>query len=80
MLPTLVYGLTSAATSPNGVSHWGDTKIIVSLTAAVVLLATFIVIEVRSEYALMPLRIFRNRDRSADGHLDERAALGGRAT
>jgi hypothetical protein len=45
-----------------------------------VLLATFIVIEARSEYALMPLRIFRNRDRSADGHLDERAALGGRAT
>jgi hypothetical protein len=36
MLATLVYGLTSAATSPNGVSHWGDTKVIVSLTAAVV--------------------------------------------
>jgi EmrB/QacA subfamily drug resistance transporter len=64
-LAALVYGLTSAATSPNGVSHWGDTKVIVSLTAAVVLLATFLVIEVRSEYALMPLRIFRNRDRSA---------------
>ena len=28
----LVYGLTSAATSPNGVSHWGDTKVIVALT------------------------------------------------
>jgi EmrB/QacA subfamily drug resistance transporter len=61
----LVYGLTSAATSPNGVSHWGDTKVIVSLTASVVLLATFLVIEARSPHALMPLRIFRNRDRSA---------------
>jgi hypothetical protein len=30
-----------------------------------VLLAAFIVIESRSEHALMPLRIFRNRDRSA---------------
>jgi EmrB/QacA subfamily drug resistance transporter len=64
-LAALVYGLTSAATSPNGVSHWGDTKVIVSLAAAVVLLATFIVIEARSPHALMPLRIFRNRDRSA---------------
>src|SRR3984885_10198027 len=64
-LAALVYGLSSAATSPNGVSHWGDTKVMVSLTAAVVLLATFVVIEARSEHALMPLRIFRNRDRSA---------------
>src|ERR1022692_1770892 len=64
-LAALVYGLTSAATSQNGVSHWGDTKVILSLTASVVLLAAFIVIESRSEHALMPLRIFRNRDRSA---------------
>jgi EmrB/QacA subfamily drug resistance transporter len=64
-LAALVYGLTSAATSQNGVSHWGDTKVIVSLTAAVVLLVTFVIIESRSEHALMPLRIFRNRDRSA---------------
>src|SRR5229473_591984 len=64
-LAALVYGLTSAATGQNGVSHWGDTKVIVSLTAAVVLLAAFIVIEARSEHALMPLRIFRNRDRSS---------------
>src|SRR6266704_1944458 len=64
-LAALVYGLTSAATSQNGVSHWGDSKVIVALTAAVALLAAFIVIEARSEHALMPLRIFRNRDRSA---------------
>jgi EmrB/QacA subfamily drug resistance transporter len=64
-LVALVYGLTEAATTPNGVSHWGDTKVLASLSAAVVLLATFLVIEMRSKYALMPLRIFRNRDRSA---------------
>ena len=64
-LAALVYGLTSAATSANGVSHWGDTKVIASLTAAVVLLVSFVFIESRSPHALMPLRIFRNRNRSA---------------
>src|SRR5580700_2937453 len=63
-LAALVYGLSSAATTANGVSHWGDTKVIVSLTAAVVLLAAFVVIEMRSKVALMPLWIFRNRNRS----------------
>jgi EmrB/QacA subfamily drug resistance transporter len=64
-LAALVYGLSSAATTANGVSHWGDTKVLISLTAAVVLLASFLVIESRSKHALMPLRIFKNRDRSA---------------
>jgi EmrB/QacA subfamily drug resistance transporter len=63
-LAALVYGLSSAATTANGVSHWGDTKVIVSLVAAVVLLAVFLIIESRSKHALMPLRIFRNRNRS----------------
>jgi EmrB/QacA subfamily drug resistance transporter len=63
-LASLVYGLSSAATTPNGVSHWGDTKVIASLAAAVVLLTSFIIIESRSKHALMPLRIFRNRNRS----------------
>jgi EmrB/QacA subfamily drug resistance transporter len=63
-LAALVYGLTSAATTPNGVSHWGDTKVVASLTAAVVLLVSFVVIEARSRHALMPLRIFDNRNRS----------------
>ena len=63
-LVALVYGLTSAGTTPNGVSHWADTKVLASLGAAVVLLATFIFIEARSRHALMPLRIFRNRNRS----------------
>ena len=60
----LVYGLSNAATSQSGVSHWGDTKVIVSLAAAVVLLAAFAVIEVRSKHALLPMRVLRSRDRS----------------
>jgi EmrB/QacA subfamily drug resistance transporter len=63
-LAALVYGLSSAATTQDGVSHWGDTKVLASLTAAVVLLASFLVIESRSKHALMPLRVFRNRNRS----------------
>ncbi len=63
-LAALVYGLSNAATSPNGVSHWGDTKVIVSLVAAVVLLLTFGFIEVRSRSALVPIRVLRSRDRT----------------
>jgi Major Facilitator Superfamily len=58
----LVYGLTNAATSSNGVSHWGDAKVVASLTAGVVLLATFAVIEARSRHALLPVRLLRSRD------------------
>jgi EmrB/QacA subfamily drug resistance transporter len=63
-LVALVYGLTNAATSPNGVAHWHDAKVVSSLAAAVVLLVTFVLIEARSRHALMPLRIFHNRNRS----------------
>jgi EmrB/QacA subfamily drug resistance transporter len=63
-LAALVYGLSNAATTPDGVSHWGDTKVIASLAAAAVLLAAFGIIEVRSKHALMPLRVLRSRDRS----------------
>jgi EmrB/QacA subfamily drug resistance transporter len=63
-LAALVYGLSSAATSPNGVSHWGDTKVIVSLVAAVVLLVSFGFIETRSQHALVPIRVLRSRDRT----------------
>ncbi len=61
---SLVYGLSSAATSPNGVSHWTDTKVVASLTAAAALLAAFGVIEARSKHALLPMRLLRNRNRS----------------
>ncbi len=64
-LAALVYGLSSAAATGSGGSHWSDPKVIASLVAAVVLLGTFVLIESRSKHALMPLRIFRNRDRSA---------------
>jgi EmrB/QacA subfamily drug resistance transporter len=63
-LAALVYGLSNAATSPNGVSHWGDTKVIASLVAAVVLLVAFGFIEVRSKQALVPMRVLRSRDRT----------------
>ena len=59
----LVYGLSSAATSPDGTSHWGDGKVVAALTAAVVLLAAFAVIETRSRHALLPVRLLRSRDR-----------------
>ena len=60
----LVYGLISAATSPDGVSHWGDAKVIASLAAAAVLLAAFAVIETRSPHALLPVRLLRDRNRT----------------
>jgi EmrB/QacA subfamily drug resistance transporter len=61
---SLVYGLSNAATTSNGVSHWGDTKVIASLTAALVLLAAFVVIETRSSDPLLPFRVLRSRNRS----------------
>jgi EmrB/QacA subfamily drug resistance transporter len=63
-IAALVYGLSNAATSESGVSHWGDTKVIISLVAAVVLLVAFGFIEVRSKHALLPMRVLRSRDRS----------------
>ncbi|MGD0556457.1 MAG: MFS transporter [Streptosporangiaceae bacterium] len=63
-LAALVYGLTEAATTSNGVSHWGNTNVIASLVAAVVLLVSFGVIESRSPHALIPVRVLRNRDRT----------------
>src|SRR5215471_5448960 len=63
-IAALVYGLSSAATSPDGLSHWGDAKVVASLTAAVVLLAAFAMIETRSPQALLPVRLLRDRDRT----------------
>ncbi len=60
----LVYGLSNASTDASGVSHWGDTKVVVSLAAAAVLLLSFVVIEWRSRHALLPLRLLANRSRS----------------
>src|SRR5262249_40428267 len=60
----LVYGLSNAATTPDGVSHWSDAKVVASLAAAAVLLVAFAVIEARSSSPLLPFRVLRSRDRS----------------
>jgi EmrB/QacA subfamily drug resistance transporter len=59
----LVYGLSNAVTDTHGVSHWGDTKVVASLAASVVLLVTFVLIEWRSRHALLPLRLLADRNR-----------------
>ena len=60
----LVYGLSKAATGSDGVSHWGDAQVLASLAAAVVLLVSFVLIEMRSPYPLLPLRVLADRNRS----------------
>jgi hypothetical protein len=60
----LVYALSNAATTPNGASHWGDTKVMVPLAASVVLLSAFVLIEAGSAHPLLPFRVLRSRDRS----------------
>jgi EmrB/QacA subfamily drug resistance transporter len=61
---SLVYGLSNAAATPDGVSHWGDAKVIAALAAAAALLAAFAVIETRSADPLLPFRVLRSRDRA----------------
>ena len=60
----LVYGLSKAATGPDGVSHWGDAQVLASLTALVVLLVSFVLIEMRSSRPLLPMRVLADRNRS----------------
>ena len=64
-LAALVYGLSNAATSPDGVSHWADAKVVAALATSALLLAAFTVIEARSKNPLLPLRLLRDRDRPA---------------
>jgi EmrB/QacA subfamily drug resistance transporter len=55
----LVYGLTNAA------SHsWGASSTIAYLTVAAAILIFFVLLEARTEHALMPLWIFADRNRS----------------
>ena len=56
---SLVYGLTHASTH-----SWGSLGTVVPLLAAAVLLVGFVAIELRSSEPLMPLSIFRSRNRS----------------
>src|SRR6201982_1865556 len=50
----LVYGLSKAATGQDGVSHWGDAQVLASLAASVVLLISFVLIEMRSPHPPVP--------------------------
>src|SRR5215472_1564975 len=63
-LGLLIYGLTRAATGPDGVSHWGDTATVVALAGAAAAIAAFVVIEARSKQPLLPLWIFASRNRA----------------
>ena len=63
-LAALVYGLSNAATTPDGVSHWADAKVVAALATSALLLAAFTVIEARSKNPLLPLRLLRDRDRT----------------
>jgi len=55
----LVYGLSRAATQ-----GWSDSVTVATLGFGAALLVLFILIELRSEQPLMPLRIFANRNRT----------------
>jgi EmrB/QacA subfamily drug resistance transporter len=59
----LVYGLSSAAASPGGTSHWADATVLAALAASALLLVAFAAIETRSRHALLPVRLLRSRDR-----------------
>jgi EmrB/QacA subfamily drug resistance transporter len=60
----LIYGLTRAATGPDGVAHWGDVPTIAALAGAAVALLAFVAIEARSRQPLLPLWIVADRNRA----------------
>ena len=60
----LVYGLSKAATGADGISHWGDAQVVASLAASVVLLVSFVLIEMRSSHPLLPMRVLAERNRA----------------
>jgi predicted MFS family arabinose efflux permease len=55
----LVYGFIHAAST-----SWGNTTTIAAFVVAAVLLIAFVVVESRTEDPLMPLRLFRDRNRT----------------
>ena len=60
----LVYGLSAATVGADGVSRWGDAPVLTVLTAAVVLLVLFVLLEMRSSHPLLPMRVLADRNRS----------------
>ncbi len=63
-LALLVYGLTHAAAGQNGVSHWADPVTVGALTAALVLLVGFVLIERRVREPELPLHLLASRRRT----------------
>jgi EmrB/QacA subfamily drug resistance transporter len=59
-LMLLVYAMTRATSD-----GWGSASTIALLLASAALVSAFVVIELRSRYPLLPLRIFRSRNLSA---------------
>src|SRR5439155_23068193 len=57
---SLVYGLIHAA-----LDGWADRVTVLTLGLSLVLIATFLSIESRTPQPLMPLRLFRDRNRNA---------------
>jgi MFS family permease len=62
-IASLVYGLSKAAASPNGTSHWGDAHVVTALVASSVLLIAFAAVEIRSRDPLLPVRLLADRNR-----------------
>ena len=63
-LIALVYGFTQAA--PDGYqdgAHWTDPSTLAWFAAAVVLLVSFVIIEMRTDHPLLPLRVVAERNR-----------------
>ena len=75
----LVYGLSTAAPSQGGTSHWGDANVVAALACGALLITLFGVISARSPHALLPARLLRDRDRIGANliMLGVGAALGG---
>jgi EmrB/QacA subfamily drug resistance transporter len=59
-MAALVYGFVNAASD-----GWSDTRTIASFVAGVVLLAAFVLTELRAEAPITPLRLFADRNRSS---------------
>src|SRR6266540_966149 len=59
-MASLVYGFIRAASS-----GWGDRVTLGAFAAAVVLLASFVLVELGSEQPITPLHLFANRNRSS---------------
>ena len=61
---SLVYGFMHASTF-----GWTDPQTLIAFAAAVILLASFVVVELRADQPIMPLRLFADRNR-ASGYLN----------